>query len=326
MDFTPTARYIRNLFERDQASKNDSQYLPNKLPTNGVSLHHEHEFDLGDMSYSKAMIAGSTAGVTEHIFMYPVDTIKTRMQAAVKPGVPVYSSVVDAVQTIVRTEGVARLYRGIPAILMAAIPSHAVYFATYEYTKELFGANQSGHTPLRTAAAGSCATMAHDAIVTPLDVVKQRLQVFNSRYTGIQHCIKDILKQEGFAAFYISYPTTVAMNIPFMSVHFAAYESFKIFFSDEHGHHGPIAEMTAGGLAGAAGGLVSTPFDVIKTRIQTKDTKSNVGFVQVTKQIMAEEGLVGFTRGMQARVLYFIPSAAICWTTYETMKKVLKAF
>lgn len=272
------------------------------------------------------MIAGSTAGVTEHIFMYPVDTIKTRMQAAVRPGVPVYSSVLDAVQTITRTEGVMRLYRGIPAILLAAIPSHAVYFATYEFCKEKFGANAKGHTPMRTAAAGACAVSAHDAIITPLDVVKQRLQVFNSRYTGIQHCVNDIMKQEGLSAFYISYPTTVLMNIPFMSVHFACYESFKLVFSDEHGHHGPVQEMFAGGLAGAAGGFVSTPFDVVKTRIQTKETKGNVGPITVCKEIMKEEGIMGFSRGMQARVLYFIPSAAICWTTYETMKKILKLF
>lgn len=33
------------------------------------------------LGYEKAMVAGATAGVIEHVFMFPVDTIKTRMQA-----------------------------------------------------------------------------------------------------------------------------------------------------------------------------------------------------------------------------------------------------
>ena len=62
--------------------------------------------------------------------------------------------------------------------------------------------------------------MAHDAIVTPLDVVKQRMQLCNSPYRNITHCIQSIIAEEGFRAFYASYPTTVFMNVPFMAVHF----------------------------------------------------------------------------------------------------------
>ena len=32
------------------------------------------------------MLAGATAGMAEHTAMYPVDTIKTRMQALAHPG------------------------------------------------------------------------------------------------------------------------------------------------------------------------------------------------------------------------------------------------
>ena len=74
--------------------------------------------------------------------------------------------------------------------------------------------------------------MAHDAIVTPLDVVKQRLQVYNSSYAGVLQCIRRVAAEEGLKAFYASYPTTVAMNVPFQAVHFAAYESIKLFIGD----------------------------------------------------------------------------------------------
>lgn len=58
-------------------------------------------------------------------------------------------------------------------------------------------------------------------------------QVYNSHYAGVFQCIRSVWAQEGLRAFYASYPTTVALNVPFQAVHFAAYESFKIFFTGE---------------------------------------------------------------------------------------------
>lgn len=37
--------------------------------------------EIAAMGFEKAMVAGAAAGVTEHVFMFPVDTVKTRMQA-----------------------------------------------------------------------------------------------------------------------------------------------------------------------------------------------------------------------------------------------------
>jgi len=81
--------------------------------------------------------------------------------------------------------------------------------------------------------------------------------------------------------------------------------------------------MLAGGGAGALGGLVSNPFDVIKTKIQTNSLGNSRSLYKAFKFILRKEGIAGFSQGLSARILYFIPSAAICWTTYEGMKKLL---
>lgn len=48
-----------------------------------VFLPHMDDLDeeIQAMGFEKAMVAGAAAGVTEHVFMFPVDTVKTRMQA-----------------------------------------------------------------------------------------------------------------------------------------------------------------------------------------------------------------------------------------------------
>ena len=326
----------------------------------------EFEHD-SSLSYEKAMIAGASAGVMEHLAMFPVDTIKTNMQAApasfasaptsahVASTVPTSSiaasaasahphprpvlasaarpdsfpSLVHTARSIIEQQGVLRLYRGVTAVVIGAIPSHAVNYATYEYAKHQLGGDQPGHHVLANAMAGSLATMAHDAVITPLDVVKQRLQVVDSRYSGVLQCVRSIIRDEGMAAFYASYPTTVLMNVPFMAVHFAGYESFKLLLTghDRADEHGVGEELLAGGMAGACAGLVSTPLDVVKTRIQTQRRGAGVrtySAVEVMRAIWQQEGARGFMRGSSARVLYFMPSAAICWTTYETVKRMLK--
>ena len=61
--------------------------------------------------------------------------------------------------------------------LCVSRPSHALYFASYEAAKQLYGGNQEGHHPLATATAGATATIVNDGCMTPWDVVKQRMQV-----------------------------------------------------------------------------------------------------------------------------------------------------
>jgi len=210
-------------------------------------------------------------------------------------------------------------------MVCGAGPSHALHFMTYEFAKELYGANSNGHRPLPTALAGATAVVVHDGCMTPADVIKQRLQIVNSPYKGVWDCLSRTLREKGIHAFYRSYRTTLLMNIPFMSVQVAVYESTKILMGAEEKDSLSI-QLTAGGIAGAMAAAVSTPLDVVKTRLQTEGVASSTvyrqtGALSVLHQIIKEEGRQSIWRGLKPRVLFHVPSAAICWGTYETMKE-----
>jgi solute carrier family 25 iron transporter 28/37 len=179
------------------------------------------------LGFGQYMLAGSVAGMVEHMAMFPVDLVKTRMQMLQSAGGSAHSAVYKAFFAIMKKEGPLGLYRGIGAMGLGAGPAHAVYFAAYETLKERFGGNKSGYHPVAHAFAGAGATIASDAVFTPMDVVKQRLQLRHSPYSSVLDCIRKTMKEEGFSAFYKSYRTTVVMNIPFTAVHFAAYEAGK---------------------------------------------------------------------------------------------------
>ncbi|XP_022875377.1 mitoferrin-like [Olea europaea var. sylvestris] len=277
------------------------------------------------------MIAGSIAGMVEHMAMFPVDTIKTQMQAMVS--CPVESaSVKQAVQSILKSEGPIGFYRGIGAMGLGAGPAHAVYFSVYEFCKKRFSrGNPNNH--LAHAVSGVFATIASDTVFTPMDMVKQRLQLSSSPYTGVWDCVKRVLREEGIRAFYASYRTTVLMNAPFTAVHFATYEAAKRGLmevspesvSDER----LVIHATAGAVAGALAAAVTTPLDVVKTQLQCQgvcgcDRYVNGSIRDVTRTIVKRDGYVGLMRGWMPRMLFHAPAAAICWSTYEAAKSLFQ--
>lgn len=87
--------------------------------------------------------------------------------------------------------------------------------------------------------------------------------------------------------------------------------------------------ITAGGAAGALASAVTTPLDVIKTRLQCQgvcgaDRYKNSSVLAVARNIVKREGPGALWRGMRPRVLFHTPAAAICWSTYEAGKSLLQ--
>lgn len=156
------------------------------------------------------------------------------------------------------------------------------------------------------------------------------MQVHGSIYKNVMECATKVYKQEGMRAFYISYPTTLTMTIPFQSVQFATYEYLRKVLNPS-GVYDPLTHITAGGIAGAVAAAVTTPLDVAKTLLQTRGESTDVrirncsGLLEAFKLIYQRQGLAGFAKGLQPRVLSHMPSTAICWGVYEYGKWFLSS-
>nr|XP_009421401.1 PREDICTED: mitoferrin-like [Musa acuminata subsp. malaccensis] len=273
------------------------------------------------------MVAGSVAGLVEHTAMFPVDTLKTRMQAG-SPACHRPLGLRQAVLSVVRAEGALGLYRGLGAMSLGAGPAHAVYFSVYEISKESLS-RENPNNPVAHAASGVLATVASDAVFTPMDTVKQRLQLKSSPYKGVADCISRVLREEGIRAFFVSYRTTVVMNAPYTAVHFATYEAAKRGLMEVSPENASderlVVHATAGAAAGALAAAVTTPLDVVKTQLQCQgvcgcDRFSSSSTGEVIRAILRRDGYAGLMRGWKPRMLFHAPAAAICWSTYEAMK------
>lgn len=267
-------------------------------------------------------IAGAFAGILEHTVMYPIDTLKTRMQILKDSKNEISGSVFKNVYQISKNEGWLSLWRGITSVVIGAGPAHAVYFGTYEYVKKQLIINHKDSNILEIGIAGSAATITSEALMNPFDVIKQRMQIYDKK-TNLFKIINEIIKKEGFKSFYYSYPTTIMMTIPFTALNFIVYES-SIKFINPDGHHDPLKHCISGGIAGGISSALTTPLDVIKTFLQTDGADLKITkFSKATQYIWNVEGFAGFWKGLRPRIISNVPSTAICWTAYEMAKYYL---
>ncbi|KAI8389303.1 mitochondrial carrier domain-containing protein [Blakeslea trispora] len=268
-------------------------------------------------------IAGAMAGIGEHCIMYPVDSIRTRMQ------VPSSEKALPKIQLISQKH----LWRGVYSVIIGAGPAHALHFTTYEFCKAEFTKKLQSDTILGlpnqlivSGSAGAIATLSHDALMTPFDMIKQRMQLSNSTYRSVRDCIRKVYTTEGMRAFYISFPTTVSMSIPFQSIQFATYEYCRSKLNRQNEGYNPKTHTIAGAIAGMVASSITTPLDVIKTLLQTKGSSEDIqmrnikGLKEAASIIYGRYGLQGFFRGYKPRILTNMPSTAISWSVYEYFK------
>jgi len=135
---------------------------------------------------------------------------------------------------------------------------------------------------------------------------------------------KSIFAKEGLKAFYVSYPTTLTLSIPFQSVHFATYDFLSRHLNPQ-GVYNPMIHISAGGIAGAIAALLTTPLDVSKTLLQTRGVSDHEiqharGLRDAVRIIWKRSGWRGFFKGSAARMIGNMPSTAISWGVYEYFK------
>lgn len=131
------------------------------------------ERDSSKMSLLSHCIAGSCAGIVEHLALYPVDTLKTHLQASGSSKL----SFSKTARILVVEEGLLRFYKGANVAGLGCIPAHSGQFAVYEMLKDKLDFKNQNFNVASTLFIGGASTFAHDFFQSPADLIKQRLQL-----------------------------------------------------------------------------------------------------------------------------------------------------
>ncbi|XP_060489706.2 mitochondrial S-adenosylmethionine carrier protein isoform X3 [Panthera onca] len=162
--------------------------------------------------FMASLVAGGIAGVSVDLILYPLDTIKTRLQSP---------------QGFNKAGGFRGIYAGVPSAAIGSFPNAAAFFITYEYVKWFLHTDSSSYLmPVKHMLAASAGEVVACLIRVPSEVVKQRAQVSSSSRTF--QIFSNVLYQEGIRGLYRGYTSTVLREIPFSLVQFPLWESLKV--------------------------------------------------------------------------------------------------
>lgn len=306
-------------------------------------------------------LAGAFGGVIGDSVMHSLDTVKTRQQGA--PKVSKYRNMLHAYNTIYIEEGVTRgLYGGYTAAMLGSLPSAGIFFYSYEWTKRLLIDDWGWNDTTSHLIAGFTGDFVSSIVYVPSEVLKSRLQLqgrFNNghfysgyNYHNLRDAIRTIVRIEGYGALYFGYRATLVRDLPFSALQFAFYEKFRQWAFKLEGklsqHHDlSIAnEILAGAAAGGLAGIITTPLDVIKTRLQTQQqqpssaasSKTSVTHSNTFKStlllqsnaigknlqlIYRNEGLWNLFNGVGPRFVWTSVQSSIMLLLYQTTLKFL---
>ncbi|KAJ3113748.1 hypothetical protein HDU96_003008 [Phlyctochytrium bullatum] len=188
-------------------------------------------------SSAGVFIAGLGAGVTESVLVVtPMDVIKIRLQAQrhsmTDPlDIPKYRNAPHCAYVMIKEEGISSLYKGVTLTALRQATNQAANFTVYQYLKKELHRLQPdiGDTLpayqhlLMGFISGACGPLFN----APIDTIKTRIQKNPSNESGWKRFVSistNIVKNEGWTAFYKGLTPRVLRVAPGQAITFMVYE------------------------------------------------------------------------------------------------------
>ncbi|KKA30673.1 hypothetical protein TD95_002655 [Thielaviopsis punctulata] len=194
-------------------------------------------------------------------------------------------------------------------------------------------------TRMQSLIAGVSAGLVTRFVISPLDVVKIRMQLQSidihaatsppsSATSGSTlTTIRNILRHEGLTAFWKGNIPAEAMYATYTGIQFISYRTTASLLQRLVGRDN-LSHTTESFLAGAVGGSSATvttyPLDLLRTRFAMQgNARVYASLRRACVDIYRTEGLRGFFRGLAPTLVQTVPQMGIFFATFETVRQGL---
>ncbi|RVW94893.1 putative S-adenosylmethionine carrier 2, chloroplastic [Vitis vinifera] len=350
--------------------------------------------------FAEGLVAGGIAGVVVEAALYPIDTIKTRLQAGcswwrknciegslfwigrkscwcltVRTDMP-FLIFVDSlpahcffasslfqcglsVMLVIQFSGISSVQHDLKQKEMGqCVPNvvsfhgcfqqkevtfgraSAIFVGVYEPTKQkllkTIPENLSAFAHLVSfvtkqvstyfiQTAGAVGGAASSLVRVPTEVVKQRMQT--GQFASATDAVQLILPRRGLKVFMRlqGYGSFLLRDLPFDALQFCIYEQLRIGYklAAQRDLNDPENAMI-GAFSGAITGAITTPLDVIKTRLMVQGSANQYkGIFDCVRTVIREEGTPALFKGIGPRVLWIGIGGSIFFVILERTKQVV---
>ena len=186
-----------------------------------------------DRWYVNVFAAGCVGGVFACFLACPIDLIKIQMQSQTglasskewgHHNEPQHKGVLDCIRRLYNAYGVRGLYTGMHPMLLRDVLSYGVYMLVYEAGLRSL---QWNHI-VTTLVSGGTAGVVSWAVITPVDVIKSRIQADDIKkptYSGVIDCFRKSYQAHGLSVFFRGFSMMMLRSFPVNAATFLVYES-----------------------------------------------------------------------------------------------------
>lgn len=167
--------------------------------------------------YLTSLISGGMAGLVVDVVLFPIDTIKTRLQSE---------------KRFWRAGGFRGIYNGLGPAAIGSVPSAAIFFCTYESMKKFLTPHVNPHqTHYVHMSSAAIAEVVACLVRVPVEISKQRRQVQSTQYKNVSafNILVQAYQTEGVVrGLYRGFGATIMREIPFAFIQYPLWEWFKL--------------------------------------------------------------------------------------------------
>lgn len=248
---------------------------------------------------TKRFMITSLSNITATSIVYPLDTIRVSKHLNNKIQYNPYFLYKGYSAGILRQMS----YSTPNVFLYSSLLSH--YKDKYSHEPSLFYKTSFG------IISGSIAGF----IGTPAELIMIK-GITDKNYKGILPTVNNIVKKEGFVSLFKGCGPTILRAALYNGTRLPIYSQSKIYITEQY----PSLQNTVylhgicAFIASSVGNLLSNPYDVIKSKMQS----SNKSFVTVFNEIQ-QKGIKGFYKGFIPNLFKSAPHAIISFITLEKL-------
>ncbi|KAF2878415.1 mitochondrial carrier domain-containing protein [Massariosphaeria phaeospora] len=286
--------------------------------------------DFKKESTAARVLGAGCAGIAELMVFHPVDTTAKRLMSN-------YGKVTTAAQfnTVVfknhaHASVSGRFFSLFPGLGYAAaykVLQRIYKFGGQPFVRDYLAQNHGGSFD-RTFGKGNGKAIMHatagsiigvgEIVLLPLDVLKIKRQTNPEAFRG--RGLARIVADEGFGL-YRGWGWTAARNAPGSFALFGGSAVAKEYFYKLDDYNAASwSQNFVASIAGASASLlVSSPLDVIKTRIQNRNFENPEGGFKIVSKMMRNEGFSSFFKGLTPKLLMTGPKLVFSFWLAQTL-------
>ena len=290
------------------------------------------------------------AGAVATTCIYAIDFTKTQLQNQKGLGAArEFSGPLDVVVKTIRRQGILGLYKGYPPNVVLVMPEKAIKLTMNDtFRGMVMRSREDGKVPLHMGAlAGGAAGACQVAATNPMELLKIQGAVQEARLKSGELSARlsavGMANKLGVVGCYTGVLSTLLRDVTFSMIYFPLYalateklEDRARVAGETDMHEGALVRaLQAGTIAGTFAAGLTTPLDVIKTRVHGSVRPERIGLgsllrtegalvADTFRTIRAAEGLGSFFRGVVPRCIIIAPLFGITMMTLEQFKSLYR--